>query len=94
VTDKVEALGATNAVYVSGDTNSDNKLDVNEPWTYSASYTATQTDIDNNGGGDGKKYQIELRVHQEHLGTEQHRCHHQPRPYWHSDLPPHVITPL
>ncbi|WP_460318041.1 DUF7507 domain-containing protein, partial [Algoriphagus taiwanensis] len=30
----------------SGDTNTNNLLDVNETWTYSASYTATQADLD------------------------------------------------
>ncbi|WP_025031918.1 DUF7507 domain-containing protein [Bradyrhizobium sp. DOA9] len=54
VTDKVEAGGATNATYVSGDTDGDNKLDVGETWTYTASYVATQADIDSNGvTGDG-----------------------------------------
>jgi uncharacterized repeat protein (TIGR01451 family) len=36
-----------------GDTDEDGLLDVNETWTYSASYTATQDDIDNAGDGDG-----------------------------------------
>jgi uncharacterized repeat protein (TIGR01451 family) len=33
--------------------NDDNKLDVGETWTYRGSYTVTQGDMDNNGGGDG-----------------------------------------
>ncbi|WP_210315727.1 SdrD B-like domain-containing protein, partial [Bradyrhizobium sp. cir1] len=54
VTDKVEAGGTTNATFVGGDTNSNGKLDVGETWTYTASYTATQDDIDSNGvTGDG-----------------------------------------
>ncbi len=39
--------------YQSGDTDGDGALDVGETWTYTGSYTATQSDIDNNGGGDG-----------------------------------------
>src|SRR6185312_10581811 len=38
---------------VSGDTDGDGKLDLGEIWTYSASYTVQQSDIDTNGGGDG-----------------------------------------
>ncbi|NVE00662.1 hypothetical protein [Massilia sp. BJB1822] len=53
VTDKVEGLGATNATFISGDSNNNNQLDTNESWTYSASYTVQQSDLDNNGGGDG-----------------------------------------
>jgi uncharacterized repeat protein (TIGR01451 family) len=33
-------------VYVSGDTDSDGELDVNETWIYTGSYTVTQDDID------------------------------------------------
>ncbi|MEZ4830966.1 MAG: hypothetical protein R2873_03005 [Caldilineaceae bacterium] len=33
--------------------NSDGVLEVGETWTYTGSYTVTQADIDNNGGGDG-----------------------------------------
>ena len=36
-----------------GDANTDGKLSVGETWQYTASYTVTQADIDNNGGGDG-----------------------------------------
>ena len=36
-----------------GDLDEDGLLDVNETWTYSASYTATQADIDSAGDGDG-----------------------------------------
>ncbi|MBK8458485.1 MAG: hypothetical protein IPL47_16360 [Phyllobacteriaceae bacterium] len=35
--------------YASGDADSDGQIDVYETWTYSASYTATQSDIDNGG---------------------------------------------
>ena len=41
------------AAYVSGDTNSNNKLDLTETWTYSGNHTVTQAEIDSNGGGDG-----------------------------------------
>jgi len=34
------------AVYSSGDTDNDNVLDLNEVWTYTADYNATQADID------------------------------------------------
>jgi uncharacterized repeat protein (TIGR01451 family) len=37
----------------SGDTVNPGTLDVGETWTYTGSYTAQQSDIDNNGGGDG-----------------------------------------
>ncbi len=37
----------------SGDTTNPNVLDVNETWVYIGSYTVIQSDIDNNGGGDG-----------------------------------------
>ncbi|WP_226592952.1 beta strand repeat-containing protein, partial [Microseira wollei] len=53
VTDQVESYGITNATYVSGDANSNSTLDTTETWTYSATYTVTQADIDSNGGGDG-----------------------------------------
>src|SRR5262249_5214818 len=43
---------AGSIVYVSGDTNSDSKLDVNETWTYTAAHTLTQTEIDNNSGSE------------------------------------------
>lgn len=35
--------------YASGDADSDGRIDVYETWTYSASYTVTQSDIDNGG---------------------------------------------
>jgi len=44
-------LGALTGL--TGDANSDSKLDVNETWTYTGTYTVLQSDIDNNGGGDG-----------------------------------------
>jgi hypothetical protein len=51
VTDQIESYGATNAAFVSGD-DGDNVLEVGETWIYSASYTVTQTDLTNHGGGD------------------------------------------
>jgi uncharacterized repeat protein (TIGR01451 family) len=54
VSDKVESNGATSAIYVSGDTNSDGAINPNETWTYDAKYTLTQADLDNKGGGDSK----------------------------------------
>ena len=36
-------------VYVSGDTNTDNKLDLSETWIYSCSHTVTQAEV--NAGG-------------------------------------------
>ena len=53
VTDKVEAYAATNATYVSGDAAPLGTLNVGETWSYTASYTLTQADLDGNGGGDG-----------------------------------------
>ena len=49
----MEAYAATNATYVSGDAAPLGTLNVGETWIYTASYTLTQADIDNNGGGDG-----------------------------------------
>ncbi|MCO5133448.1 MAG: hypothetical protein M9908_03670 [Phyllobacteriaceae bacterium] len=37
----------------SGDTNSDNRLDVGEIWTYGGTTIVTQSDLDTLGGGDG-----------------------------------------
>ena len=37
---------AGGATYVTGDTNGDNRLDLTETWTYTATYTVSQTDID------------------------------------------------
>ena len=51
VTDNVEAQGATNATYVSGDGGVIGVLDVGETWTFSASYVLTQADLDNAGYG-------------------------------------------
>ncbi|MCA0904764.1 hypothetical protein, partial [Qipengyuania aquimaris] len=60
MTDKVEAYSSVNATPVEdgfgfniGDTDADGYLDVDEVWEYTASYTVTQEDIDNGGGGDG-----------------------------------------
>ncbi len=39
--------------YQSGDTNGDNRLDVNEVWTFTGTTILTQGDIDTLGGGDG-----------------------------------------
>jgi uncharacterized repeat protein (TIGR01451 family) len=50
VTDPNATTGPT---YVSGDTDSDGKLDVGETWTYTATHTVTQAELDNQGGGDG-----------------------------------------
>ena len=53
LTDRITQGATTRATptpaRVSGDANSNNRLDVGESWTYSASYTITQADI-NNGG--------------------------------------------
>ena len=38
--------------YVSGDTNADGELDVDEIWLYTATHTVTQTELNNRGGGD------------------------------------------
>jgi gliding motility-associated-like protein/uncharacterized repeat protein (TIGR01451 family) len=38
-----------NLSLLNGDTNGNNKLDVNETWTYSGTYVVKQSDIDNNG---------------------------------------------
>jgi uncharacterized repeat protein (TIGR01451 family) len=51
VTDPNADLGSI--AYVSGDTDADGKLDVNETWTYSATHTVTQAELDSQGGGDG-----------------------------------------
>ena len=42
-----------NPAYQTGDTNTNNKLDVSETWTYTCNHTVTQAEIDSNGGGDG-----------------------------------------
>ncbi|AUH64294.1 DUF7507 domain-containing protein [Paracoccus zhejiangensis] len=51
LTDTVTQQGTTLATpaptFVSGDTNSNNSLDVGESWVYRASYAATQANIDN-----------------------------------------------
>lgn len=52
VTDPYADAGSI--TYLSGDTNTDGKLDVDETWLYSAAHTITQAEIDSNGGGDGK----------------------------------------
>jgi uncharacterized repeat protein (TIGR01451 family) len=39
--------------YVSGDVNTDGELDVGEAWSYTATHTVTQAEIDSNGGGNG-----------------------------------------
>ena len=49
----MEAYAATNATYVSGDAAPLGTLNVGETWIYTASYTLTQADLDDNGGGDG-----------------------------------------
>jgi uncharacterized repeat protein (TIGR01451 family) len=40
---------ASSLTLVSGDTNSNGKIDVGETWNYTASHTVTQSDIDNGG---------------------------------------------
>ncbi len=50
VSDPNADIGPT---YVSGDIDGDNKLDVDETWTYSAGHTVTQAELDSDGGGDG-----------------------------------------
>ncbi|MFM8608847.1 MAG: hypothetical protein ACKOCJ_00055 [Burkholderiaceae bacterium] len=42
-----------NLVLVADAASGDGELDVGEAWTYSGSYTLTQDDLDNNGGGNG-----------------------------------------
>ena len=59
VTDTLANAGAV-AVFKaggfnSGDTNSNNVLDTGEIWHYTATQTATQADLDTNGGGDSDK---------------------------------------
>src|SRR5205807_922082 len=55
VSDKVEAYAGTSVSGpASGDGNSNGVLDVGETWVYKTSYTLTQADLDNKGGGDGK----------------------------------------
>ncbi len=46
VTDPMCTVGPA---YVSGDTNSDSKLDLTETWTYNGSHTVTQAEIDAGG---------------------------------------------
>lgn len=47
-------FGEDAPTYVSGDTGEDGILGADETWTYTASYTVTQTDLDSWGGGDGE----------------------------------------
>ncbi|MFM5884289.1 MAG: hypothetical protein ACKOQ3_02970, partial [Novosphingobium sp.] len=44
---------AGSITYLSGDSDSDGKLDVGETWLYSAVHTVTQAELDTRGGGDG-----------------------------------------
>ena len=44
-----------NGAFNVGDGNSNGVLDVGETWQYTAQQTASQTDLDTNGGGDGDK---------------------------------------
>ncbi|MGI9402066.1 MAG: DUF7507 domain-containing protein [Rhizobiaceae bacterium] len=39
--------------FQTGDDDSDNQIDPSEIWSYSGSYSLLQSDLDNNGGGDG-----------------------------------------
>jgi uncharacterized repeat protein (TIGR01451 family) len=53
VDDQVESYAAElDLVLVSGDTNGNDKLDFGESWIYETSYTVTQDDFDDRGGGD------------------------------------------
>src|SRR5438874_2024308 len=54
LTDTVEGYPTQTLTSHTGDTTNPGTLDVNETWTYTAKYTVTQTDLDNNAGGDGK----------------------------------------
>lgn len=45
----VSDLMLNDLIYNNGDVNGNNKLDVNETWTYVGSYTVSQADIDNKG---------------------------------------------
>ena len=53
VTDQVESNAAITAAFVSGDIDNDGNLDIGEVWKFAASYTLTQADLANAGGGDG-----------------------------------------
>lgn len=53
VSDQVEANAATAAIYLAGDVNSNGVLDVREIWTFGASHTLTQAEVDSRAGGDG-----------------------------------------
>ena len=60
VTDAAADGGVATAVlkaggFNTGDTNSNNVLDIGETWRYTATQTALQSDLDGNGGGDGDK---------------------------------------
>jgi uncharacterized repeat protein (TIGR01451 family) len=48
-----EVAAVMSGSFNAGDANTDGKLSVGETWQYTASYTVTQADIDNDGGGDG-----------------------------------------
>lgn len=52
VTDQVEGYSATGATFTGGDANGNSLLDLTETWTYSATYTVLQGDLDGRGGGD------------------------------------------
>ena len=43
-------------VYVSGDANTDAKLQTSETWIYTCNHTVTQAEADSKGGGDGDLY--------------------------------------
>ncbi len=54
ISDKVENGALTSGLTLtSGDTDSDNILDVGETWTYTGAYSVKQADLNNKGGGDG-----------------------------------------
>ena len=49
------AVAVTVGGFNTGDTNTNNILDIGETWRYTATQTATQADLDTNGGGDSDK---------------------------------------
>ncbi|MXO76098.1 hypothetical protein GRI40_12815 [Altererythrobacter aerius] len=57
VTDALADAGAIAVMVagaIKGDTDKDGVLDIGEKWYYTATQTASQSDIDDNGGGDGE----------------------------------------
>jgi hypothetical protein len=58
ITDPYADAGSIQAVlsggFNVGDTDQDNQLDLTETWSYTATHTVTQAEIDSNGGGNGE----------------------------------------